>query len=362
MKIKQTLKILALGLLGLSCMWAPAAAQSPDFLTGKVIALSTGGSLKARLQVAEKAFQKDGKGDYYMTGYTIESRIQLDYRSREDGPFGISIREDRIKINFGRGEHSETTSTHRQDEPIGILFLHQRNGDIINSRLIDLDNTYTVEDTPIYWLGQGETADSIKTCQDIFRDGPEKVKKNMLFVIAAHEGPRPIGFLEGVATGKHTTKIRREAIFWIGNSKDPESLGILKKIYLHETDEKVREHIVFAMYLGEDASAVREIIRIAKTDDSPKVRKQAVFWLGQKATRESIGALKDVVKGDEDTELKKQAIFALTQTKDKGAEDMLFDIAKNHKNLQLRKTAMFWLGEMISDRALELYEQILLKK
>jgi hypothetical protein len=362
MKTRQTLKIITLTWLGLCLIWAAGAAQTPDFLTGKVITLDTGGNLNARMQAAAKAFQRDGQGDYFMTGYSFQSRLQLDYRSREDGPFGISIRKDRIRVNFGRGEHSETTSTDRRNEPVGILFLHKGNGDIINSRLIDLDNTYTIDDTPLYWLGRGETADSLNTCEAIFTRGRDEVKKTMLFVIASHEGPRPLGFLEGVATGSHTTKIRREAIFWIGNNKDPESLGILKKIYQREADEKVREHIVFALYLGEDDSAVREIIRIAKSDDSTKVRKQAVFWLGQKATRESIGALKDVIKGDEDTELKKQALFALTQTKNKEAEDMLFDIARNHKNPQLRKTAMFWLGEINSDRALELYEQILLKK
>lgn len=362
MKIQSISKKMGLALLGLCLIWASAAPQTPDFLTGKVIDLNTAGDLSGKILAAGKAFRKEGKGDYYMTGYIFQSRLQLDYKSRDKEPFAISVKENRIRINWGEGSHSENTSTGKENEPAGLLFLHKKNGGILSARLIDLDNTYTIEEVPLYWLGKGETTDSIKTCKNIFSSGPEKVKRTMLFVISSHQGPHPLDFLEGVATGNYGVKIRREAIFWIGNTKDPKSLGMLKKIYAGESDDEVREHIIFAMHLGDSDEAVKEIIRIAKTEKNPKVRKQAIFWLGQKATRESIGALKDVVKGDEDTELKKHALFALTQTKDKEAENMLFDIAKNHKNPQLRKTAMFWLGEMNSDRALELFEEILLKK
>jgi hypothetical protein len=359
------MKILTLVLMGSCLIWATAAAQGPAFLKGRVTVMEEDGNLKARMETAGKIFLREGTGDYYMTGYVFQSRLQLDYRSRNDGPFDILIRDDRIKIDWGRGNHVESSSTDKENEPAGLLFLHNKNGEILSARLIDLDNTYTVEDVHLYWLGEGETADSLETCKNIFKAGPDKLRGHMLWVISSHPGPRPMEFLEDVATGGYSSKVRREAVFWIGNSKDPKSLGILKRIFANESDEKVREHIIFAMSLGQGRDVVKEIIHIAKTDKSTKVRRQAIFWLGQMATKESIGALKNVVKGDDtdaDIELKKHALFALTQTKDKEAEDMIFDIAKNHKNPHLRKTAMFWLGEMNSDRALELYEKILLKK
>jgi HEAT repeat protein len=93
------------------------------------------------------------------------------------------------------------------------------------------------------------------------------------------------------------------------------------------------------------------------------VRKKAIFWLGQKASQESVKTLKEVVdKPEEDVEIKDSAVFAISQLPKDKAVPMLVAIAKENKSPSVRKKAIFWLGQTGEKEALELFEEILLKK
>ena len=103
-------------------------------------------------------------------------------------------------------------------------------------------------------------------------------------------------------------------------------------------------------------------IAAAREDKSSKVRGQALFWLAQRAGKEAVATIAGAVDNDPETEVKKKAVFALSQLpKDEGVPKLI-EIARTHRNPEVRKQAFFWLGQSKDPRAIQLFEEILLKK
>jgi HEAT repeat protein len=103
------------------------------------------------------------------------------------------------------------------------------------------------------------------------------------------------------------------------------------------------------------------MIRMAHDDTSSHVRGQALFWLAQKAGRKAVGTITGAIENDPDTEVKRKAVFALSQLpKDEGVPKLI-EVAQTNRNPEVRKQAMFWLGQSNDPRALQFFEQVLLK-
>jgi HEAT repeat protein len=101
---------------------------------------------------------------------------------------------------------------------------------------------------------------------------------------------------------------------------------------------------------------------MARNDQNDDVRGKALFWLGQKAGLEASRAIKEAVDEDPERAIKKKAVFALSQLPPDEGVPLLIDVAKTHRDPAIRKQAMFWLGQSGDPRALDLFEEILLKK
>ena len=100
---------------------------------------------------------------------------------------------------------------------------------------------------------------------------------------------------------------------------------------------------------------------MAHDDSSSRVRGQALFWLAQKAGKKAVSTITGAIENDPDTEVKKKAVFALSQLpKDEGVPKLI-EVAQTNRNPEVRKQAMFWLGQSNDPRALQFFEQILLK-
>ncbi|MCJ7679127.1 MAG: HEAT repeat domain-containing protein [Candidatus Aminicenantes bacterium] len=357
------------GCLVFLCVTGAWSSGSDEFLTGNVFKPDVSGlSLNKRMADAESAFQKNGKGDLFFSGYVFQSRHTIEWGNShgQSGTYTVSVSGDSIKMKHpSRQGENRSMSSEEGGEPAGLLVLQKKSGrttKILDIQLMDLDNTYAFNEIPLYWLGEAETDESLAWLENTYTRSEHNVQKDIIFLAYSHDSDRSFDFLEKTALSDTSTQLRKDAIFWIGNLKSSRSLTLLKNIMAKETDTDVRKQVVFALHLSDDENALKELIHLARQDKSSEVRKQAIFWLGQKATKESTRALKDFVENDESTEVKKQAVFAISQLPEKESVPLLVDIARNHKNLEVRKNAMFWLGQKDSEEALKLFEEILLKK
>ncbi|HEX9902232.1 MAG TPA: HEAT repeat domain-containing protein [Acidobacteriota bacterium] len=367
---------MAQALLAVSILYAfvaavPAAAapaqESSQFLKGKVVKWNDSAlSLEKRLNTARDHFRAANQGDLYFTGYLFPSRIKIHHHlPGQRGPFQVMVEDGKIRFR-GQG-NSESIEGDDQAGPVGLLLLNSlaapRAG-TLSARLIDPERSYEFKNVPVYWLGSLEADTSVAFLVKTFEGGVEELQESLLFIISQHNTPRSFDFLKTIALSpSRSLEIRKNAVFWVGNSRDPRSLNLLKEILGSTRDEELKEQVVFALTLTDRREAVAELIRIAKSDPDREVRKKAIFWLGQKASQEAVKTLKDVVdKPDEDVEVKESAVFAISQLPKDKAVPLLVAIARENKSPSVRKKAIFWLGQTGEKEALELFEEILLKK
>jgi hypothetical protein len=105
------------------------------------------------------------------------------------------------------------------------------------------------------------------------------------------------------------------------------------------------------------------LLQIARNDVYDQgTRTQAVFWVGQAAGEKAAEGLKEVAGETRlDREVRNQAVFALSQHRD-GGVPALIEIAKSSKDREVKKQAIFWLGQSKDKRALDYFEEILIKR
>ena len=104
------------------------------------------------------------------------------------------------------------------------------------------------------------------------------------------------------------------------------------------------------------------MIGFARAHAIPHLRGQALFWLAQRAGQQAVATIANAIDADPETEVKKRAVFALSQLpKDEGVP-RLIDVARNNRNPEVRKRAFFWLGQSKDPRAVQFFEEILLRK
>jgi hypothetical protein len=346
---------------------AAPTQESSQFLKGKVVKWNDAAlPLEKRLNSAGDHFRASNQGDLYFSGYLFPSRTKIHHcLAGRGGPFQVVVEDGEIRLRGRR--NSENIETDDQAGPAGLLLLNSlavpRAG-ILSARLIDPEESHEFKNVPLYWLGSLEADTSVAYLAKEFEGGAVELQKSLLFIISQHDTPRSFDFLRTIALGaSRSLEIRKDAVFWIGNSRDPRSLDLLKEVLASARHEELKEQVVFALTLTNRGEAVAELIRIAKSDPDRGVRKKAIFWLGQKASQEAVKTLKDVVdKPDEDGEVKESAVFAISQLPKDKAVPMLAAIARGNKSPSVRKKAIFWLGQTGAKEALELFEEILLKK
>jgi HEAT repeat protein len=152
-----------------------------------------------------------------------------------------------------------------------------------------------------------------------------------------------------------------ERLVWLGSATEGQGLELLRALSGREAASDLHKELVFALYLFNGPAAVSELIALARRDASSEIRKQAIFWLGQKASAAAVNALGDVIASPEALEIKKAAVFALSQLPEDRGTPLLLKIARDNPQPRLRKEAIFWLGESGDPRALEFFEEVLLK-
>ena len=130
----------------------------------------------------------------------------------------------------------------------------------------------------------------------------------------------------------------------------------------NEFRNRVAKQAIAALALHTSRSALTTLLGLARNDRDTKVRSDALFWLAQRAGQEAAAAITDAIANDPETEVKKRAVFALSQLPADEGVPRLIDVARNHRNPEVRKQAFFWLGQTKDPRAIQLFEEILLRK
>jgi hypothetical protein len=306
--------IAGIGLLFFLLLPRPGAAEAAPtaaLFNGTAIVEETGGSsLPERASLACRRWEKAGEGGVFFVAWAFPASGRIDSCARRHddsagGPLTVTSRDGRIRVSPDRGRGLNIADG---DEAPGavdawgvsLLLYKVVNGhaELSDVQLLAPDRKYALAGERLAWLG---TADEARALE----------------FIRALMGP--------------------------GSGPD------------------LRQDLVFTVYLLKGQAAVSELIALARRDPSPEVRKQAIFWLGQKASAAAVAALDEVIASPEALEIKKAAVFALSQLPEEKGTPMLLKIARQNPHARLRKEAIFWLGESGDPRALQFFEEILLK-
>jgi hypothetical protein len=151
-----------------------------------------------------------------------------------------------------------------------------------------------------------------------------------------------------------------ERLAWLGTTDEEHGLEFIRSLSA-AAGRTLREELVFVLYLFNGTAAVADLVALARRDPDTEIRKDAIFWLGQKASAAAVAALGEVIASPEALEIKKAAVFALSQLPEDTGTPMLLRIARQNPQPRLRKEAIFWLGQSGDPRALDFFEEILLK-
>jgi hypothetical protein len=219
----------------------------------------------------------------------------------------------------------------------------------------------------VYWLNGVEPRQSVDYLSGLVRgsDWAEKQEKRIangaLAAIAHHAGTDASDAMAGFLAPQSPRQLRKQAAFWLASAGGSGGFQALRQVVRKDSYERFREDAMFAFSVSGEGEAVDELIHFARNDSSARVRKQALFWLAQKAGKKATAALTDAIEQDPDTQVKKQAVFALSQLpKDEGVP-LLIGVARDNRNPAVRKQAMFWLGQSNDPRALQFFEEVLMR-
>lgn len=121
---------------------------------------------------------------------------------------------------------------------------------------------------------------------------------------------------------------------------------------------------IFAATLADSAEVWPDLLALARRKDAPEEsRKQAIFWLGQAAGDRATAGLTELADADDDQkEIRESAVFALSQLSEGGGVTSLIKLARSSKHGDVRRNALFWLGQSNDPRALDLFEELLVRR
>ena len=305
---RRSLLFLLIGMLP-ALLAAATTSPTAGMFKGQVASLEAGGgSLPERSAAACRRWQGEKPGSVFFTAWAFpacESIRSGRGRAGDDGePVALRVRDNRISVQE-----------------------HGRDGLTISDR-----------------LGEGKDPVSWGV---------------LLFLHQVRDGSCQVLDMEVLAPDR-TCDLGGERLAWLGSANEEKGLELLRALSA-SAGGRLRKELAFALYLFAGEAAVTDLIGLARHDPDLEVRKGAIFWLGQKASAAAVAALGEVIAAPEVLEIKKAAVFALSQLPEDRGTPMLLRIARQNPHPRLRKEAIFWLGQSGDPRALDFFEEILLR-
>ena len=221
---------------------------------------------------------------------------------------------------------------------------------------------------PVVWITDVKADDSVAWLTSLVTGSPDtgerhdRVGKTALTAVALHDTPSADRALESFVAAARPEWMRGETAFWLGSTRGAEGARLLQRMIAQDPSDKVRDKVTFGLSVSKEPAALTTLVATAKNDKSTKVRGQALFWLAQKAGKDALATISGAIDSDPEVEVKKKAVFALSQLpKDEGVPKLI-EIARSNRSPEVRKQAMFWLGQSHDPRAVQFFEDVLLRK
>ncbi len=218
---------------------------------------------------------------------------------------------------------------------------------------------------PVHWLTGVPAAESVSFLTRFAREagdeGHQRRSEPAIAAIALHADPAADEALKTFVAPGQPESAREKATFWLGSSRGHRGYEVLRRLVNQDASDRVREKAIFGLSVSKEPEAVAAMIEVAKNDRSAHVRGQALFWLAQKAGQKAAAAITMAIDADPDTGVKKQAVFALQQLPPDQGVPLLIQVARSNRNPAVRKQAMFWLGQSQDPRAVQFFEEVLLR-
>jgi hypothetical protein len=219
----------------------------------------------------------------------------------------------------------------------------------------------------VVWLTGVRADDSIRWLSSLVTapDAPERrerVVKPAMHAVALHDAPQADRALESFVAPSQPEWLRGDTAFWLGTARGDFGARLLARMMSNDPSDKVREKVTFGLSQSKVPAALTTLLAAARDDRSARVRGQALFCLAQKAGQTATAAITSAIENDPDTEVKKKAVFALSQLPRDEGVPKLIELARNNRNPVVRKQAMFWLGQSNDARAVQFFEEVLLKR
>jgi hypothetical protein len=292
------------------------------------------------------------------------------YDSFSDGNAccGVCRLESGGGVSMSTGDSVQRGSRITLEPPTEFLVLARLEGGVVERfRTFTPDCDVDAGNMPLVWLTDVKPDDSVAWLATFVTvpnmpAARERVAKSAMHAIAMHDAAAADRALESFIAPSRPEWLRSDTAFWLGNSRGDAGARVLARMIADDPSDRVREKVTFGLSQSNVPAALTTLLATAKNDRSTKVRSQALFWLAQKAGREAVAAIAGAIENDPDTEVKKKAVFALSQLPRDEGVPKLIDIARNNRNPEVRKQAIFWLGQSHDPRAVQFFEDILLKK
>jgi len=347
---------------------APAAAQG-RFTNARTETHSAAQGLQREIQAAA------ARGGIVWIGYRapmVAGHRQMccfDGPQDANGCCGLCRLEGGGSVSMNTGDALPRGSRVALESPTEFLVLARfENRALTRIRTFTPDCDVDASGTTVVWLTEVKPDESVAWLSTVVTSAPdagdarERSGKQAVTAIALHDVPSADRALESFVAANQPEWLRADTAFWLGSARREAGARILKRMIDQDPSDKVRDKATFGLSVSPVPSALTALIDAAKTDKSTKVRGQALFWLAQKAGKEAVATITEAIDRDPETAVKKKAVFALSQLpKDEGVPKLI-DVARNNRNPEVRKQAFFWLGQSHDPRALQFFEDVLLKK
>ncbi|HKB09088.1 MAG TPA: HEAT repeat domain-containing protein [Vicinamibacterales bacterium] len=273
-------------------------------------------------------------------------------------------------VSMNTGDLRDRNGTRIALEPSTefLVLARLENGSVSRVRTFTPDCDVDAGGMPVVWLSDVKADDSVAWLTTLVTASPDagerhdRVGKTAMTAIALHNAASADRALERFVAADRPEWLRGDTAFWLGSTRGEPGVRLLTRMLAQDPSDKVREKVTFGLSVSPVPSALTTLIATAKDDRSSRVRSQALFWLAQKAGKDALATITGAIDNDPETEVKKKAVFALSQLpKDEGIPKLM-EIARTNRNPEVRKQAMFWLGQSHDPRAVQFFEEILLKK
>lgn len=285
------------------------------------------------------------------------------------GCCGMCRLESGSGVSMNTGDAIARGSRVQLESPTEFLVLVRfENRALTRIRIFTPDCDVDAGAMTLVWLTDVKGDESVAWLSGVATSAPdagearERSAKQAITAIALHNTPSADRALESFVAPNQPEWLRGDTAFWLGSARGEAGARLLVRMVQQDASDKVRDKAIFGLSVSTAPSALPALIAAAKSDQSAKVRGQALFWLAQKAGKEAVATITEAIDRDPETEVKKKAVFALSQLPRDEGVPKLIDVARSNRNPEVRKQAFFWLGQSKDPRALQFFEDVLLKK